>query len=68
MLPSLVDGGFHIVCYDDELRRPPVVIAAKAYDVHLSHSGREHSEKTGGEQEGDGLRFRPFILLQGQKW
>jgi hypothetical protein len=35
---------------DDELRRPAVVISAKAHDVNLSHSGRENSEKRRGEQ------------------
>ena len=50
MLPSHVDSGFHIVGEDDELGRPPVIVAAKAHDVDLSHGGRENSEKLRGEQ------------------
>src|SRR5262245_17445317 len=49
MLPSHLDGGFHIVRQDDELGRP-VVVAAKSHDVDLSHGGREKSEKTKAEQ------------------
>ena len=41
MLPGHLDGGFHIVCQDDELGRPAVVMGAKAYDVDLSHGGRK---------------------------
>ena len=52
MFPSHVDGGSHVVCQDDELRRPAVIMGAKAYDVDLSHSGRENSEKLRGEQGG----------------
>jgi hypothetical protein len=33
MLPSNLDGLFLIVCHDDELRRPAVVMDAKAYDA-----------------------------------
>jgi len=36
MLPSLNDGGFHVVCQDDELGRPAVVMGAKTYDVDLT--------------------------------
>jgi hypothetical protein len=52
MLPSDVDGGFHVVGQDDELGRPAVVIAPKTHDVKPSHSGRENSEKLRGEQGG----------------
>src|SRR4030095_11833619 len=52
VFPSHLDGGFHVVCQDDELRRPAVIMDAKADDIHLSHSGRESSEKTGAERGG----------------
>ena len=52
MFPSHLDGGFHVVCQDDKLGRSAVVMGAKADDVDLSHSGRENSEKTRGEQGG----------------
>jgi hypothetical protein len=52
MFPRLAYGGFHIVGQDDELRRPAVVMGAKAHDVDLGHSGGENSEKTRGEQGG----------------
>ena len=52
MLPSHLDGGFHTVGQDDKLGRPAVVMGAKAYDVDLSHSGRENSEKPRPEQGG----------------
>ena len=45
MLPGQVNRRFHVVCQDDELRRPAVVIAAKTHDVHLSHSGRDIAKK-----------------------
>jgi hypothetical protein len=51
MFPGHLDGGSHSVCQDDELRRPAVILAAEAHNVDSSHSGRENSEKTGGEQE-----------------
>ena len=41
MLPSLVDGGFHVACQDDEFRRAAVVMGAETYDVDLGHSGRK---------------------------
>jgi hypothetical protein len=64
MFPSHVDGGFHIVGQDDELRRAAVVMGAETHDVYLSHSGRENSEKTGGEQGGRrGVRARSLIIL-----
>ena len=53
MLPSHLDGGFHTVGQDDKLGRPAVVMGAKAYDVDLSHGGRENSEKPRAEQRGD---------------
>jgi hypothetical protein len=66
MLPSHLDGGFHIVSQDDELRRSAVVIGAKTYDVDLSHSGRENSEKPRLEQGGRrGVRARSLIILLG---
>ena len=52
MLPSHLDGGFHIVRQDYKLRWPAVVIGAEAHDVDLSQSGRENSEKTRREQGG----------------
>jgi hypothetical protein len=55
MFPSHLDGGFHTVGQDDELRWSTVIMGAKTYDVDLSHSGRENSEKTRVEQGG-----RPF--------
>jgi hypothetical protein len=59
MFPGHVDCGFHIVCEDDKLRGSAVIMGAKADDVHLSHSGRENSEKTKGEQ---GSRSAPVCL------
>ena len=41
MFPRHIDGGFHAIGQDDELGRPAVVMAAKAHDVDLSHSGRK---------------------------
>src|SRR5436309_9526856 len=41
MVPSHVDGGFHAIGQDDELRWTAVVMGAKAHDVDLGHSGRE---------------------------
>ena len=52
LLPGHLDGGFHIVSQDNKLRRPAVVMGAKARDVDLSHSGRENSEKKTEGQEG----------------
>ena len=52
MLPSNLDGGFHVVCQNDKLGWSAVMMGAKADDVHLSHSGRENSEKTRVEQRG----------------
>jgi hypothetical protein len=52
MLPSHVYGNSHIVSHDNEFRRTAVIIAAKAYDVDLSHSGRENSEMPGESQDG----------------
>jgi hypothetical protein len=36
----------------EDLRRPAVVMGAKAYDVDLSHGGRKNIEKTRREQGG----------------
>ncbi len=47
MFPSHVDGGFHTVGEDDELRRPAVVMGAKTYDVDLRHSGRKITRNPG---------------------
>ena len=58
MFPSHLDSGFHIDCQDNKLRRPAVAMGAKTYDVDLSHSGRENSEKMRREQGG-----RPTFLL-----
>jgi hypothetical protein len=55
MLPSHLDSGSHIVSQDDELRRPAVVIAAKADDVPLSHSGRKIARKLGESKGGSVL-------------
>ena len=43
MFPGHVEGGFHVVSQDDELRRTVVVIGAESYNVDfgLSHSGRK---------------------------
>jgi hypothetical protein len=62
MIPRLIDGGFHTVGQDDELRRPAVVVGAKAYDVHLSHSGREISEKLRGDKRGLGFAARRLVI------
>jgi hypothetical protein len=62
MFPGHVDRGSHIVGQDDELRRSAVIMGAKTYDVDPSHSGRENSEKPGGEQEGSlGARANPTL-------
>jgi len=50
MFPSHLDGGFHTVGKDDELRWPAVVKAAETHDVDLSHSGRKIARKLRGEQ------------------
>jgi hypothetical protein len=52
MFPGHLDGGSHIVCEDDELRRPAVIMGAEAHDIDLSHSGRENSEKNQGRARG----------------
>jgi hypothetical protein len=62
MLPGHLDGGFHIVCQDDELGRSVVVMGAETHDIYLSHSGRENSEKLRGEQGGPGSRSAPLLL------
>jgi hypothetical protein len=41
MFPRRLDGGLRAVGQNDKLRRPAVVMSAEAYDVDLSHSGRE---------------------------
>jgi hypothetical protein len=51
MFPRLIDGGFHTVGQDDELGRPAVVMAAKTYNVNLSHGGRKITKKLRGEHE-----------------
>ena len=56
MFPSHLDGGFHIVGQDDELGRTAVIMGAKTYDVDLSHSGPQISQKTTGEQQGGSSR------------
>jgi hypothetical protein len=53
MLPCLIDGGFHVVRQDDELRRSSVVMGAEAHNVHLSHGGRKIAKKP-GESRGVG--------------
>ena len=45
-------GSSHIVGQDDELRRPAVIMAAKCYDVDLSHSGRKIARKPGESKGG----------------
>jgi hypothetical protein len=60
MFPRLTDGRFHVVCQDDELRRSAVIVAAKTYDVYLSHSGAKIARKPGegkGVASGLGLLF-----------
>jgi hypothetical protein len=54
VFPSHLDGGFHVVCQNDKLGWSAVIMGAKADDVHLSHSGRENSEKPRAEQGGVG--------------
>ena len=67
MFPSHLDGGFHIVGQDDELRWSAVVMGAKTYDVDLSHSGRENSEKTRGRARGVvQVSAFSFTLREGQ--
>ena len=56
-----LDGGFHTVGKNDELRWPAVIMGAKADDVYLSHSGPENSEKSRQEQEGLGFTPRPVL-------
>jgi hypothetical protein len=63
MFPSHLDSGSHIVCQDDELRRPAVIMGAKAYDVDLSHSGRKIAKKP-GESKGDGLGVRGHQIIR----
>jgi hypothetical protein len=46
-LPTPRNGAAHIVGQDDELRRPAVVVAAKTYDVDLSHSDSQRSRQFG---------------------
>jgi hypothetical protein len=46
MFPHRLDGGLRTVGQNDKLRWPAVVMSAEAYDVDLSHSGRENREKT----------------------
>ena len=45
-------GAGHWVATPEQPRRPIVVITAKSDNLRLSHSGRESSEKTRGEQGG----------------
>ena len=52
MLPSLNDGGFHVVCQDDKLGWSAVIMGAKAHDVDLSHSGRDIAKKRGESKGG----------------
>jgi hypothetical protein len=52
VLPSDVDGGFHIGRQDDELRRPVVVMAAKCDNVCLGHSGRKIAKNRGESKRG----------------
>jgi hypothetical protein len=58
MFPSHLDGGFHTIGQDDELRRPAVIMGAKAYNVDLSHSGRKIARKS-GESKGVSMKFFP---------
>src|SRR5262249_26785498 len=52
-LPSHVDGGFHVVCQDDEFRRAVVVMGAKTQRCRPWQPQRaENSEKLKGEQDG----------------
>ena len=46
---SHLDGGAHVVCQNDELGRPAIVMGAKAYDVHLSQSERQKIARKPGE-------------------
>jgi len=61
MVPSHVDGGFHAIGQDDELRWTAVVMGAKAHDVDLGHSGRKIARKPGKSKGGFGPLF--FLCL-----
>ena len=63
MLPRQLDGGFHIVGHDDELRGSAVVIAAKSHDVDLSHGGRKIARKAGKSKRGS-VRARPLFYCR----
>jgi hypothetical protein len=52
-----------IVGQDDELRRPAVIVRAKAYDVDLSHSGRKIARKL-GKSKGLGFALGAFFILR----
>jgi hypothetical protein len=75
MLPINLDGLFPGVCQDDELRRPVVVMGAKAHDVNLSHSGRKIGKKPGQskgggpskEQKREASRWTLFYLASRSK-
>jgi hypothetical protein len=54
VFPSHVDGRFHVVCQNDELRRPAVIISAEAYDE--DHSGWTIARKP---EESKGETQRP---------
>ena len=45
MLPSHLDGGFHIVCQDDELRWSTIVMGAKTYEGEAEQAGLTFARK-----------------------
>jgi hypothetical protein len=55
---SHVNGFLPTFGQDDELGRPAVVVAPKAYDVNPCHGGRKIARKGG---EGKGLSFPRFF-------
>jgi hypothetical protein len=63
MFPSHLDGGFHIVSQDDELRWSTIVMGAKTYDINLSHSGRKIARKL-GKSKGLGFALGAFFILR----
>jgi hypothetical protein len=64
VLPRHVDGGFHIVCQDDELRWSMIVMAAKTYDVDLSHSGRKIARNRGESKGEASVQFPAAISVR----
>jgi hypothetical protein len=68
MLPRLIDGGFHVVSQDDELRRSAVVMGAEAHDVDLGHSGRKIARKPGESKRGLGFALGIEKFAKSSGW